>query len=80
MTNNQALQTNVHNALQWEPSLRVAEIDVTAHEGVVMLTGTVSSLLQKEEASRIVRTIPGIWYVNNELTVDRDYTFNCVLL
>lgn len=36
----------------------------------VRLTGTVDSIHQKEEASRIAWKTPGIWHVDNDLIVD----------
>lgn len=43
MKNNSELQTDVQNAIKWEPLLNAAEIGVTAKGGVVSLTGVVDS-------------------------------------
>ena len=47
MKNNQELQTDVQNAIKWEPLLNAAEIGVTAKDGVVSLTGVVDSYAKK---------------------------------
>jgi len=38
----------------------------------VKLTGTVDSLYEKDEASRLAWNSPGVWTVDNELFVDYD--------
>jgi osmotically-inducible protein OsmY len=43
MKNNQELQTDVQNAIQWRPSLNATEIGVTAKDDVVSLTGFVDN-------------------------------------
>ena len=50
MKNNQELQTDVQNAIKWEPLLHAAEIGVTAKDGVVSLTGIVDSYAKKMQA------------------------------
>ena len=47
MKTNQELQTDVQNAIKWEPLLNAAEIGVTAKDGVVSLTGIVDSYAKK---------------------------------
>jgi osmotically-inducible protein OsmY len=43
MKSNENLQSDVQNAIKWEPLLHAAEIGVTVRDGVVTLTGTVDS-------------------------------------
>jgi osmotically-inducible protein OsmY len=43
MKSNEELQTDVEDAIKWEPLLHAAEIGVTAKDGVVSLTGDVNS-------------------------------------
>ena len=47
MKNNLELQTDVQNAIQWEPLLHAAEIGVTAKDGIVSLTGIVDSYAKR---------------------------------
>ena len=47
MKTNSELQTDVQNAIKWEPLLNAAEIGVTAKDGVVSLTGVVDSYCKK---------------------------------
>jgi len=55
MKNNQELQTDVQNAIKWEPLLNAAEIGVTAKDGVVSLTGIVDSYAKKLEAENAAK-------------------------
>ncbi len=60
MKNNQELQTDVQNAIKWEPLLHAAEIGVTAKDGVVSLTGVVDSYAKKMEAENAAKKVIGV--------------------
>lgn len=60
MKNNAELQTDVQNAIQWEPLLNAAEIGVTAKDGVVSLTGVVDSYAKKVEAENAAKRVIGV--------------------
>lgn len=60
MKNNAELQTDVQNAIKWEPLLHAAEIGVTAKDGVVSLTGTVDSYAKKMEAETAAKKVIGV--------------------
>jgi len=60
MKNNQELQTDVQNAIKWEPLLNAAEIGVTAKDGVVSLTGVVDSYAKKLEAENAAKKVIGV--------------------
>jgi osmotically-inducible protein OsmY len=60
MKNNQELQTDVQNAIKWEPLLNAAEIGVTAKDGVVSLTGIVDSYGKKLEAENAAKKVIGV--------------------
>ncbi len=60
MKNNQELQTDVQNAIKWEPLLSAAEIGVTAKDGVVSLTGVVDSYAKKMEAEKAAKKVIGV--------------------
>lgn len=60
MKNNQELQTDVQNAIKWEPLLNAAEIGVTAKDGVISLTGSVDSYAKKIEAENAAKKVIGV--------------------
>jgi osmotically-inducible protein OsmY len=60
MKNNEALQTDVQNAIKWEPLLHAAEIGVTVKDGIVSLTGVVDSYAKKLEAEHAAKKVYGV--------------------
>jgi osmotically-inducible protein OsmY len=60
MKNNSELQTDVQNAIKWEPLLNAAEIGVTAKDGIVSLTGVVDSYAKKLEAEHAAKRVIGV--------------------
>ena len=55
METNEDLQSDVQNAIKWEPLLSAAKIGVTDKDGVVRLTGIVNSnsnILEVEAAAK----------------------------
>jgi len=60
MKNNQELQTDVQNAIKWEPLLNAAEIGVTVKDGIVSLTGIVDSYAKKMEAENAAKKVIGV--------------------
>ncbi len=60
MKSNQELQTDVQNAIEWEPLLNAAEIGVTAKDGIVSLTGVVDSYAKKMEAENAAKKVIGV--------------------
>lgn len=60
MKNNAELQTDVQDAIKWEPLLNAAEIGVTAKDGVVSLTGVVDSYAKKLEAENAAKKVIGV--------------------
>jgi len=60
MKSNSELQTDVQNAIKWEPLLNAAEIGVTAKDGVVSLTGIVDSYPKKMEAENAAKKVIGV--------------------
>jgi len=69
MKSNQELQTDVQNAIKWEPLLNAAEIGVTAKDGVVSLTGTVDSYPKKIEAENAAKKVIGVKALVEEIEV-----------
>ena len=69
MKNNQELQKDVQNAIKWEPLLNVAEIGVTAIDGIITLTGTVDSYAKKSEAENAAKNVKGVKAVVEKIEV-----------
>ena len=66
-------KTKVEDALNRNWSINTQDIDVSVSGTKVILSGTVSSWYQKDEAGRIAWSTPGVWTVDNELEVEYDY-------
>jgi osmotically-inducible protein OsmY len=60
MKSNADLQKDVQDAIKWEPLLHAAEIGVTAHDGIVTLTGTVDTYSKKMEAEDAAKKVVGV--------------------
>jgi osmotically-inducible protein OsmY len=63
------LQHDVLEELDWEPSIDAAHVGVTAHDGVVTLTGHVGSYADKLAAETATKRVLGVYAVANELEV-----------
>jgi osmotically-inducible protein OsmY len=63
------LREQVESELQWDPQVTPAGIGVTAHHGVVTLTGDVPSYAAKLAAERAALRVHGVKTVANELHV-----------
>ncbi|MFO0807312.1 MAG: BON domain-containing protein [Gemmataceae bacterium] len=63
------LTLQARNALWERPSLSKLNVAVTVHDGIVVISGTVASLAQIEEADKVVRGLTGVREVVNELYV-----------
>lgn len=64
---------DIEDALKRNWSIDDEDIDVDVADHKVTLTGVVDSWYQKDEAGRIAWNAPGVWSVDNELTVDYQY-------
>lgn len=69
MKDDKQLQRDVLDELQWEPSVDAAEIGVTAHDGIVTLTGSVPTYSEKVTAERVVKRVHGVKAVANDIVV-----------
>ena len=63
------LKKEVEAELQWEPSLNAASIGVAVKDGIVTLTGRVSSYAEKMAAARRRRRVAGVKAVANDIEV-----------
>ena len=63
------LQQAVQEELAWEPRVNEAHIGVTAKDGVVTLTGLVSSFAEKQAAEQVAQRVRGVRAIAEEITV-----------
>jgi osmotically-inducible protein OsmY len=63
------LKRDVEQALKWEPSIDAREIAVTVKNGVVTLTGYVSSYAEKWTAERVAKRVAGVTALANDIQV-----------
>jgi osmotically-inducible protein OsmY len=63
------LQQDVMNELQWEPTIKAAEIGVAVKDGVVTLSGYVDSYVKKWAAERAAARVFGVRAVVEEIEV-----------
>ena len=61
------LQHDVMNELQWEPTIKAAEIGVGVKDGVVTLSGYVDSYYEKWAAERAAARVFGVKAVAEEI-------------
>jgi osmotically-inducible protein OsmY len=71
MTQNERsnLQHDVIAELEWDPSIDASRIGVAVEDGVVTLTGHVSSYAEKAAADRVVKRVHGVEGVANDIEV-----------
>jgi osmotically-inducible protein OsmY len=69
MKTNEQLQKDVQDAIKWQPLLQAAEVGVTAKDGVVSLTGIVSSFTKKLEAEKAAKGVLGVKAVVEDIHV-----------
>ncbi|MGL4636138.1 MAG: BON domain-containing protein [Beijerinckiaceae bacterium] len=64
-----SLHQAVLDELEWDPSVNAAHIGVVAEDGVITLTGHVSSYAEKIAAERAVKRVSGVHGVAQEIEV-----------
>jgi osmotically-inducible protein OsmY len=69
MKTDSELQKDVMTELEWEPSIKPAEIGVSVRDGVVMLSGYVDSYIKRWVAERVAARVFGVKGVAEELKV-----------
>ena len=69
MKDNEILQRDVQDALKWETQLNTAEIEVTAKNGIVTLTGIVDAPEKKTKAQNTAKQISGVLEVFENIEV-----------
>ena len=63
------LRRRVLEELDWEPSIDASAVGVAAKDGVVTLSGTVTSYAQKKNAERAARRVSGVKAVAEDLAI-----------
>jgi len=66
---NSTLQHDVLSELEWDPSVNATKIGVTADNGVVTLTGHVSTYAEKWSAENVTKRVKGVTAIANEIDV-----------
>jgi osmotically-inducible protein OsmY len=69
MSSDKDLKQNVLDELNWAPNVNSAHIGVTAHDGVVTLTGHVDSYSNKHDAEHAVRRVKGAKAIANDIEI-----------
>jgi len=62
-----AITAGVHSAIRRDPELKVSDLDVNTYQGIVRLTGFVSSADSVAAAASVARTVNGVKSVRNDL-------------
>jgi osmotically-inducible protein OsmY len=62
-------QRDVLEELKWEPSVNAAHIGVSVKDGIVTLSGQVSSFAEKYEAELAAKRVSGVKAIANEIEV-----------
>jgi osmotically-inducible protein OsmY len=63
------VKRDVINELMWDPSINASEVEVTAHGGIVTLTGTVPHFIEKKAAEHAAQRVGGVTAVADKLEV-----------
>lgn len=69
MKTDSQIQTDVRQALSWDPSVTHELVGVTASNGVVTLSGSVPSYFEKTEAETVAQRIGGVKAVIQKIEV-----------
>jgi len=63
------LTSKVKVALIDDPTTKAGQINVETHRGVVQLGGFVDNARQKEQATKVARSVDGVKDVRNDLEI-----------
>jgi hypothetical protein len=63
------IQDDVNDRLTWHSGIDATDIHVSVNDGMVTLTGSVDTRPDKRLARDIADAVPGVWDVDNQLTV-----------
>ena len=69
MKSDTKIQTDVTDELNWEPSIKAAQIGVEVTDGIVTLSGHVGSFAEKWNAERVAQRVAGVKALTVEIEV-----------
>jgi osmotically-inducible protein OsmY len=69
MKTDAALQTDVINELKWEPTVHHEHIGVSVQDGVVTISGTVPTFIEKKNAEKAVERVTGVISIVEKIEV-----------
>lgn len=69
MKSDSQLRHDVESELEWNPAVDEKRIGVAAEDGVITLTGEVSTFSEKREAERAVERVSGVRGIVNDIEV-----------
>jgi osmotically-inducible protein OsmY len=72
MTHNEILHNQIMDAIRWEPVLRATKIIVDVKDGIVTLTGHVSSYPQKLEVEQVVKRMAGVKAIIEKIDIKHE--------
>ena len=75
--NDRQLRQDVLDELEFEPSINAAKIGVAVSDGVVILSGHVTSYGQKVAAERAARRVKGVRAIAQEIEVKLPEDLGC---
>lgn len=64
-----AITARAKGALQADPELSAVKIDVSTTDGMVKLKGDIKSLALRRKAEALVKAVPGVKSVDNQLII-----------
>ena len=70
MKSDTQLKNDVTETLRWEPAITFKDITVSAHDGVVTLSGSVPYYAEKRAAERAAQHVEGVTAIAEELEVN----------
>lgn len=72
MRNDQDLQKDVQDAIQWDAKLKGAKISVQAQDGLITLSGTVNNYPDKLRAEKVAKSVIGVKGILEQVIVHFD--------
>lgn len=68
------IKRDIEDSLFWDTWVDSTRVDVEVQNGVVTLTGTVSSIIEKRAAGDDAWDVPGVIDVKNEICIQPEYS------
>ncbi|MBN1687907.1 MAG: BON domain-containing protein, partial [Candidatus Omnitrophica bacterium] len=65
----QAISDAIEDEILFDHAVAIGPLDISTHEGIVTLSGTVNNIMAKERAERIAETVKGVRAVVNEIEI-----------